>query len=270
MPEGKTMNQTDDKQSPSTACRADGRCQYAIDHGAEGLGHCPVGECVQPSDPADIYEEEYTTQSSVGGTHEHSHRAALAAVVAAISARSAIDPTLAALRAKAGPGPWYIDADNRPGMDWNRHIFSADGLAVCFMAHSDGKAPMRDSANAELIVAAVNRIDSSAVTEIAPTPEGLAGMVRNQQDAGADLLRAAHAAAKAEGTPLAEEVPLVRRLHDQRDRCAALLRECLAGVVTDCTDWNRRAREALKDIPDAEQQLRNIAAAMRDDGPSKP
>lgn len=27
-------------------CRADGRCQYAIDHGAEGMGHCPRGQCV--------------------------------------------------------------------------------------------------------------------------------------------------------------------------------------------------------------------------------
>jgi hypothetical protein len=26
-------------------CRSDGRCQYAIDHGAAGLGHCPVGKC---------------------------------------------------------------------------------------------------------------------------------------------------------------------------------------------------------------------------------
>lgn len=29
-------------------CRDDGRCQYAIDHGAEGLGHCPKGKCVMP------------------------------------------------------------------------------------------------------------------------------------------------------------------------------------------------------------------------------
>jgi len=29
-------------------CRSDGRCQYAIDHGAEGLGHCPVGKCCMP------------------------------------------------------------------------------------------------------------------------------------------------------------------------------------------------------------------------------
>lgn len=29
-------------------CRDDGRCQYAIDHGAEGLGHCPRGKCAMP------------------------------------------------------------------------------------------------------------------------------------------------------------------------------------------------------------------------------
>lgn len=27
-------------------CRRDGRCQYAIVSGAEGLGHCPRGKCV--------------------------------------------------------------------------------------------------------------------------------------------------------------------------------------------------------------------------------
>lgn len=31
------------------ACRNDGRCQYAIDHGAEGLGACPVGKCCMPA-----------------------------------------------------------------------------------------------------------------------------------------------------------------------------------------------------------------------------
>lgn len=30
-------------------CRSDGRCQYAIDHGAEGLGHCPPGKCAMPA-----------------------------------------------------------------------------------------------------------------------------------------------------------------------------------------------------------------------------
>lgn len=32
-------------------CRSDGRCQYAIDHGAEGLGHCPPGKCAMPAAP---------------------------------------------------------------------------------------------------------------------------------------------------------------------------------------------------------------------------
>lgn len=39
-------------QSVEPACRDDGRCQYAIDHGAEGLGHCPKGKCAMPSAPA--------------------------------------------------------------------------------------------------------------------------------------------------------------------------------------------------------------------------
>lgn len=30
-------------------CRNDGRCQYAIDHGAEELGHCPPGKCCMPN-----------------------------------------------------------------------------------------------------------------------------------------------------------------------------------------------------------------------------
>jgi len=30
-------------------CRTDGRCQYAIEHGAEGMGHCPKGKCVMPA-----------------------------------------------------------------------------------------------------------------------------------------------------------------------------------------------------------------------------
>jgi hypothetical protein len=33
-------------------CRTDGRCQYAIDHGAEGMGHCPVGKCAMPAEAA--------------------------------------------------------------------------------------------------------------------------------------------------------------------------------------------------------------------------
>ncbi len=37
-----------ERQEPNLdyPCRDDGRCQYAIDSGAEGLGHCPKGKCV--------------------------------------------------------------------------------------------------------------------------------------------------------------------------------------------------------------------------------
>ena len=36
---------------PEQVCRDDGRCQYAIDSGAEGMGHCPKGKCVMPAQP---------------------------------------------------------------------------------------------------------------------------------------------------------------------------------------------------------------------------
>lgn len=36
---------------PEQVCRGDGRCQYAIDSGAEGMGHCPKGKCVMPAQP---------------------------------------------------------------------------------------------------------------------------------------------------------------------------------------------------------------------------
>lgn len=43
------------KQEPQ--CRTDGRCQYAIDHGAEGLGHCPPGKCAMPEPQAQAEPE---------------------------------------------------------------------------------------------------------------------------------------------------------------------------------------------------------------------
>ncbi len=43
-------------QPPAAVCRDDGRCQYAIDHGAEGLGHCPEGKCCMP--PAAVAPEQ--------------------------------------------------------------------------------------------------------------------------------------------------------------------------------------------------------------------
>jgi hypothetical protein len=42
-------------------CRTDGRCQYAIDHGAEGMGHCPAGQCCTPAQPL-TEREDYRPQ----------------------------------------------------------------------------------------------------------------------------------------------------------------------------------------------------------------
>lgn len=39
--------------TPVQQCRDDGRCQYAIDHDAEGMGHCPPGKCVMPAQQDD-------------------------------------------------------------------------------------------------------------------------------------------------------------------------------------------------------------------------
>lgn len=33
-----------------TICRNDGRCEYSVQIGAEGEGHCPAGKCAMPSD----------------------------------------------------------------------------------------------------------------------------------------------------------------------------------------------------------------------------
>ena len=37
------------EQPAQQQCRTDGRCQYAIDSGAEGMGHCPKGKCIMPA-----------------------------------------------------------------------------------------------------------------------------------------------------------------------------------------------------------------------------
>ena len=43
---------------PVKQCRTDGRCQYAIDSGAEGMGHCPKGKCVMPAHRKPLTDEE--------------------------------------------------------------------------------------------------------------------------------------------------------------------------------------------------------------------
>lgn len=47
-----------EQPQPDYPCRSDGRCQYAIDSGAEGMGHCPRGKCVMPAAPAEQPQPE--------------------------------------------------------------------------------------------------------------------------------------------------------------------------------------------------------------------
>lgn len=57
---------------------------------------------------------------------------------------------------KHTPGPWTIDNDHRPGMEYNRHILQRDdpNMRIAFMAHDNGRNPKKDLANARLIAAA--------------------------------------------------------------------------------------------------------------------
>jgi hypothetical protein len=68
----------------------------------------------------------------------------MSADVRAIEAALAMGPT---------PGEWFVDQDDRPGMEWNRSINSGPNTTVCFMAHSNGADDRRDEATAALIAA---------------------------------------------------------------------------------------------------------------------
>lgn len=52
------------------------------------------------------------------------------------------------------PGPWYVDPDDRPDMEWNNHVVTADGGRICFMAHSGKRDNAKHEAALWLIVAA--------------------------------------------------------------------------------------------------------------------
>lgn len=66
------------------------------------------------------------------------------------------------LKGAATKGPWAVDPDDRPNMDWNNHIV-VDGLpwTVCFMAH-EPKDNDGQRAAAELIVLLRNHADALA------------------------------------------------------------------------------------------------------------
>lgn len=75
---------------------------------------------------------------------------------------------------KHTPGPWVIDRDDRPDMEWNNHIVQAarPHIAICFMTHSGKKDNSEAEANASLIAAAPDLLaalqqllDSGAIWE---------------------------------------------------------------------------------------------------------
>lgn len=85
---------------PDYPCRSDGRCQYAIDHGAEGLGHCPRGKCAmapavdavsetqrEAMIDAMCHAETYTPHKADGTTYSQREYMALL-LAAALAARS--------------------------------------------------------------------------------------------------------------------------------------------------------------------------------------
>jgi len=42
------------------------------------------------------------------------------------------------LEKKATEGPWAVDPDDRPNMEWNNHIVQLNlGNTICFMAHDE-------------------------------------------------------------------------------------------------------------------------------------
>jgi len=63
----------------------------------------------------------------------------------------------------ATKGPWFIERDDRPNMEWNNHILEEKGgTTVCFMAHSGNEDNSRHENAAELIAYLVNHAPALA------------------------------------------------------------------------------------------------------------
>ena len=76
---------------------------------------------------------------------------------------------------KLPPSPWYVDPDDRPDMEWNNHILSADGNTVCFMAHNPDNNEALENA-ARLIGAAPDLLKAlKCLSFAAQTSGGTAG-----------------------------------------------------------------------------------------------
>lgn len=91
------------------------------------------------------------------------------------------------------PGPWAVSEDERPGMEWNRHIVLAGDpdLRIAFMT-SDGPT----EANARLIAAAPQMFE--ALKELVEDYADLCATIgyREEEIAEIKVARAALAAAR--------------------------------------------------------------------------
>ncbi len=60
----------------------------------------------------------------------------------------------AAERPRHTPGPWWVERDPRPGMEWNLAVAAPGDKDVCFMTHDGTPLNELGEANAALIAAA--------------------------------------------------------------------------------------------------------------------
>jgi len=87
-------------------------------------------------------------------------------------------------------GRLVVDEDTRPGMQWNRHIYWANSHnALCFMAHSGGRSPETDEANARRLVACWNRHEGESTEDVeagSDAAEGYPGIAHDMETLRAD------------------------------------------------------------------------------------
>lgn len=113
---------------------------------------------------------------------------------------------------KHTPGEWVISRDNRPGMEWNLHIASAENpnIEICSMFHDGTEENELGEANSRVIAAAPEMLDVLDAWMKASWLSGVAP-VENSHDPIESLLFRTHAAlskalfgtaafAKTEGT----------------------------------------------------------------------
>ena len=102
---------------------------------------------------------------------------------------------LASLREKAEKatlGPWVVDPDTRPGMEWNNHIVTEAGFRVCFMAHSgaaDNEATAAHIAafNPETALALLDVVEAARHAKYDIGPHGMPAWAADLVDALARL-----------------------------------------------------------------------------------